>query len=82
MGQAGRAVLTSIAIGILTVNILAANNLRDRAFGSNGRACKRIAVGPVSGEEKTRRLFAVSKHGGFRDRRLARDPATPWALLE
>ena len=56
------AVLASIAIGILTVNILVANNLRDRALDE--RAGKRT-LSVRLGEEKTRRLFAVSNMVAF-----------------
>jgi len=72
------AVLTSIAIGILTVNILVANNLRDRALDE--RAGKRT-LSVRLGEEKTRRLFAVSNMVAFVIVAWLAILATPWALL-
>ena len=72
------AVLASIAIGILTVNILVANNLRDRALDE--RAGKRT-LSVRLGEEKTRRLFAVSNMVAFVIVAWLAILATPWALL-
>ena len=65
------AVLASIAIGILTVNILVANNLRDRALDE--RAGKRT----LSRRGEDPATVRGEQHGGFRDRRLARDPGHP-----
>jgi 1,4-dihydroxy-2-naphthoate octaprenyltransferase len=72
------AVLTSIAIGILTVNILVANNLRDRALDE--QAGKRT-LSVRLGEERTRRLFAVSNMVAFVIVAWLAILATPWALL-
>ena len=70
--------LASIAIGILTVNILVANSLRDRALDE--RAGKRT-LSVRLGEEKTRRLFAVSNMVAFVIVAWLAILATPWALL-
>ncbi len=72
------AVLTSIAIGILTVNILVANNLRDRALDE--QAGKRT-LSVRLGDERTRRLFAVSNMVAFVIVAWLAILATPWALL-
>ncbi|MEZ5158953.1 MAG: 1,4-dihydroxy-2-naphthoate polyprenyltransferase [Candidatus Nanopelagicales bacterium] len=72
------AVLTSIAIGILTVNILVANNLRDRALDEeSGKRTLSVRLG----DERTRRLFAVSNMVAFVIVAWLAILATPWALL-
>lgn len=72
------AVLTSIAIGILTVNILVANNLRDRALDEEaGKRTLSVRLG----DERTRRLFAVSNMVAFVIVAWLAILATPWALL-
>lgn len=72
------AALASIAIGVLTVNILVANNLRDRALDEQaGKHTLSVRLG----EEKTRRLFALTNMFAFVLVAWLGILATPWALI-
>jgi 1,4-dihydroxy-2-naphthoate octaprenyltransferase len=72
------AALASIVIGVLTVNILVANNLRDRALDEQvGKRTLSVRLG----EERTRRLFAVTNMCAFVLVAWLAISTTAWALL-
>ncbi len=72
------AALTSIAIGLLTVNILVANNLRDRPLDEQaGKHTLAVRLGDAT----TRRLFAVASMVAFVLVAWLAILTTPWALL-
>jgi 1,4-dihydroxy-2-naphthoate octaprenyltransferase len=71
-------VVTSVAIGLLTVSILVANNLRDRALDEQaGKHTLAVRLG----DERTRRLYATCNIVAFVLVAWIALLSTPWALL-
>lgn len=72
------AAVVSIAIGLLTVDILVANNLRDRELDEqSGKHTLAVRLG----DERTRRLFATANIIAFVLVAWVGVATTPWALL-
>ncbi|MCB0897671.1 MAG: 1,4-dihydroxy-2-naphthoate polyprenyltransferase [Actinobacteria bacterium] len=72
------AVVVSIAIGLLTVDILVANNLRDRELDEqSGKHTLAVRLG----DERTRRLFATANIIAFVLVAWVGLATSPWALL-